>query len=683
MPFLNRLAVAGTLVGLSYSSVSARCANDCNGKGECNAFNQCDCFPNFRGPDCSFRICPAGKAFVDTPLGDIDGTCSYRAGNRIIRILTFRPFCVCLGDGDVGIDLVYMKDVSRQPVSELYHVDYAAARPAFMNTLQWDEAHFYAECSNKGDCDPIEGVCNCYPGFDGSACNRNTCPDDCSGHGTCKNYEGSSYAAWDIEATTYCDCDPRWIGPSCSLRACRQGVDPVETANVDTSRMQRIAFKAIGPLAWDDADFDMGSYPLGDVYFTLTATDEYGDEWTTELITVKYDAFFAGAEDVAQVYFLPRLLKDDELVGKHSRNHVSQTIEDALEGLPHNSMGDVTVSEIYSMISVTHLDGEFDSFEFYFTNYSDLGCGLSDIYGQDTSRSIIGCGLPTADQYLGEATGNDRNGQLDINQYLADDVPYIMLVGTGDLYDPLNYDSPIVVDATSADIQPGTDNAQGHVDVGNAAGDVFSYGYAYYMYPHYNNDDSAEVRFPLFADPEVSTSDFYTEEYSSFLLFDFDADVADLTTTSTDYLAGLSLFTRFEKTTIQTLTRVDYFFQNENLLLFENYKSSITVTDWGNLLNQPGYDEVKGTTQEGCSATVCDNAYELVRIDDVGAYRAWDILYHGIQKYFLGDGNLGSDAELHECSKRGLCDFETGICDCFAGYTGLDCGTVNALAYGI
>lgn len=33
-----------------------------------------------------------------------------------------------------------------------------------------------------------------------------------------------------------------------------------------------------------------------------------------------------------------------------------------------------------------------------------------------------------------------------------------------------------------------------------------------------------------------------------------------------------------------------------------------------------------------------------------------------------------------DCSGRGLCDYTSGTCTCFAGFTGTDCGTVEALA---
>jgi len=38
------------------------------------------------------------------------------------------------------------------------------------------------------------------------------------------------------------------------------------------------------------------------------------------------------------------------------------------------------------------------------------------------------------------------------------------------------------------------------------------------------------------------------------------------------------------------------------------------------------------------------------------------------------------NSEGRDCSGRGLCDYESGLCQCFSGYTGQDCADVEALA---
>lgn len=48
-------------------------------------------------------------------------------------------------------------------------------------------AHQPAECSNAGLCNRLTGQCVCNAGFEGKACNRYKCPNDCSGHGRCKS----------------------------------------------------------------------------------------------------------------------------------------------------------------------------------------------------------------------------------------------------------------------------------------------------------------------------------------------------------------------------------------------------------------------------------------------------------------------------------------------------------------
>jgi len=109
--------------------------------------------------------------------------------------------------------------------------------------------HRYAECSNREICDRDSGECECFPGYEGKACARTTCPNDCSGHGRCKYIEdlpfqstpqqfddgsffpqkaktfGDAYKNWDASNTRGCQCDPEWGDVDCSKRMCQHGND--------------------------------------------------------------------------------------------------------------------------------------------------------------------------------------------------------------------------------------------------------------------------------------------------------------------------------------------------------------------------------------------------------------------------------------------------------------------------
>lgn len=123
--------------------------------------------------------------------------------------------------------------------------------------LSWSDSpdgggnfHGYEPCSGRGTCDFKTGECECFTNYEGSKCQRQTCPNDCSGQGTCEDVDdlefGLTYAefstksfkvdpktfeyfAWDSRKTRACMCDGNYFGPDCSLKHCPFGNDVLDT----------------------------------------------------------------------------------------------------------------------------------------------------------------------------------------------------------------------------------------------------------------------------------------------------------------------------------------------------------------------------------------------------------------------------------------------------------------------
>lgn len=129
-----------------------------------------------------------------------------------------------------------------------------------------DTAHNSAECSNMGVCDRTTGVCQCRSGFEGVACERQTCPSRCNNLGECQSMyfyalskdpgTGNVYSyssIWDAQKIYGCACDPNYHGVDCSLRYCPKGDDPLTgTVSISSSNplqyneIQRVSCKADG-----------------------------------------------------------------------------------------------------------------------------------------------------------------------------------------------------------------------------------------------------------------------------------------------------------------------------------------------------------------------------------------------------------------------------------------------------
>jgi len=267
-------------LALFVATAQAECPNACSGHGDCANYDMCVCYRNWQGADCSLRTCPFGLAHVDSPKGDLDMSADSLSG----------PIDTLL----VG-STVYPYGTQEQFPNMT-----DSAGDALDNT-----AHYYMECSNKGICDRKVGECDCFDGYEGSSCQRASCPNDCSGHGTCEHIKtlaaldfGNIYDLWDAEMTMGCLCDAGYSGPDCSTKDCKYGIDPLYIDDEATARVEAVSYQVKTTSAKTAGTYALKFY------------DVFGEDYLTEPIKTTADCY---------------------------------TVEDALDGLPNTVIPDDSI----------------------------------------------------------------------------------------------------------------------------------------------------------------------------------------------------------------------------------------------------------------------------------------------------------------------------------------------------
>merc|ERR1712054_343161 len=479
---MNKLILLIALSSIfTIAYVNGECANACSGHGQCGEFDACFCHRNYRGADCSERVCPYGHAFITTPQGDVnsDGDRADNTWKRLsvpVQVMKINSDTITLagelkqtteeigatnihrhevGPGDtirIGNQVMQVTEcrdsTANGATTDIAYTcnriligwgvgDYDSATDAqhphrgrkqtfefggraiqdwsgysifkwignqFRPEGTWeqwpgdfygsgqhdgaqDEGHFYMECSNRGLCDRKSGECECFDGYTGIGCSRLSCPESCSGHGTCETvdelrqqnpawqqfsvetYKDSAelyaeisansndgtnvvlleandyikighhppmkisavagtkitlysefpetlpygthawkvfkYDLWDATKNRACKCDPLWTGNDCSLRKCPFGDDPLTVVSYDpesegtlgtnfmntgtssTTASAHALYVGYSPYRQkaerQTLEIDSFHRPNSGT-FSLTFTDEYGDEWTTRPI---------------------------------------------------------------------------------------------------------------------------------------------------------------------------------------------------------------------------------------------------------------------------------------------------------------------------------------------------------------------------------------------------------------
>lgn len=228
------------------------------------------------------------------------------------------------------------------------------------------DAHNYAQCGNKGDCQGKDGTCSCYEPFEGKGCRRMACPEGCSGHGTCEyieelasnndctwdeaaqapktncvhssiaTYSASAitYTGWDAKKIQGCVCDPGWSGTTCGGRICPVGNDPLRTRNADDSALQVHAkFEIVVGRAANNYPTAAGSVNT----FVLAFTDTYNEKWYTRPIAINANAVVG--TNAAAAY-------STTIEGATALNGLRIAVTDALLDLPNAAITGASIDPI-------------------------------------------------------------------------------------------------------------------------------------------------------------------------------------------------------------------------------------------------------------------------------------------------------------------------------------------------
>jgi hypothetical protein len=367
------------------------------------------------------------------------------------------------------------------------------------------------------------------------------------------------------------------------MRSCPKGADPVVYNYKVTDSIQGIYFRTFAPdklhVKTDETMQQFLKDKPETLFFTVTYTDEYNDEWTTSVTTLDYTTFCEKAVEGAICLSTPTMGYMNTLTSKAEKN---QPTRDTLE----------RVSESVNASLLALPTRAIDS------AYVWSGANSFDVKCKDKDKSAL-----------------DKNLRGDIKACIGQKDIHLI---------PRQFETYPWVRDSEDDKDRDSDST--------------------YV-------DSLEFRLDMTVTKQV-------DQHND------DGTTKDVNFDGTDtQVFGLGLFVKLPGPGVNVPLQVRYWFTPKAKI------GDKEVT----------YSHAEGTSAPGTFTK--DNQLflkqELVVIQNLVPKRTWN------QK----DGDSEKDfsevevADLPYCSNRGICDFESGICNCFSGYTGLRCDTQNAVTY--
>jgi len=408
------------------------------------------------------------------------------------------------------------------------------------------------------------------------------------------------------------------------LRKCPMGTDPIRTVHINDNSVYKIEWKQKTDKKWkEDDDGVPAEHPNGQVHWTMSYKDDFGDVWTTSAVTTYYQtrteagSLIIGPSDDTNKLVSTPFFMDPDYQGADKK---TVSVDGRLklkngdsEGLGINSVYTAKAFSYHRSFigeqvnaSLQALPNDLVRFSYVHTVYN---------YGADPDKVFIypSMGVPQFKTKLKDKT-------LKAGEPGSDGGKTLYATGAG----VCSPDSDILVAA----------------DCANAG--------------NFNNGKSKAVNDVKYRFPFFLASDDTTEG---------DAALAKKYTNCD--MNALCIFITLGHPEGEKTMTVNYKFKT--------------------LIRTAAADEVAMKPEEYTTSLAREVANHntgknsLVTVTQVGADRKWHGLVDGTPTvtYTL----TADDKIMRDCSRRGLCDFETGKCKCFDGYTGYKCQKRSVLGY--
>merc|ERR1719272_2343356 len=188
------MKLALVILAAGVLGAQAVCPNSCSGHGTCNAYDECSCFDEGKSVYFGY-LYDTAKGFNRITNTGAD-TATAEATGTLNRVFSKGAFVQKQWTG---------ADCSLQTCSR---------------GVSWTTAHQsnvclhsdFVECSDQGLCDRSTGQCACFPGYEGAACQRTVCQNECFGHGICQSNVDFSVDASIADTTSAYGRDKRYLG---------------------------------------------------------------------------------------------------------------------------------------------------------------------------------------------------------------------------------------------------------------------------------------------------------------------------------------------------------------------------------------------------------------------------------------------------------------------------------------